>query len=219
MPLIFHKFNFNIRIMASDCRQPFTTLKVEMNGNVYGCANGRLIGNLNSSSAIELWNGDAIREIRRRLTVEDYDSVCYECCLYNNKLKNNEQLQTKTDFKKLKKINQNYYLGKNKIISKNKAYGFIDNFIRTKEKTFIEGWVIDQSNMSDASYIIFLVNSVFFFQLNVNKKRPDVENALKRKIKNCGFSAELPFISIEKRIDILVFNLKNEFLGELSLAN
>jgi radical SAM protein with 4Fe4S-binding SPASM domain len=204
--------------MASLCREPFTNLQIKMDGSVYACNGGQYIGNLKLNSAEELWNCTRIIELRRQLTENNFDSVCFKCGLYDNKSVFNYQTNKKPiNIRSLKKIDHDLFYDDLRIDYVNRVYGFIDYSKSTKDKTVIEGWVIDRGENKPAKYVVLLVNSSYFDHVPVDIKRSDVSSHLNDKsLEMCGFKLETSFISVEKKIDIVAYSSDDGILGVIS---
>lgn len=68
--------------MRKKCDQPFKMLKIQMNGEVFACSQGQLIGNINDfKNPIDIWNSPRILELRASLENEEYDLMCKNCPL------------------------------------------------------------------------------------------------------------------------------------------
>jgi radical SAM protein with 4Fe4S-binding SPASM domain len=64
-------------------------LKIQMNGDVFACSQGQLVGNMNDyESTIEIWNSPGILELSAQLEQENYDVMCKNCPLVQNSLAN-----------------------------------------------------------------------------------------------------------------------------------
>ena len=206
--------------MASLCRQPFAELHIRMDGSVYACMGGQFIGNLRENSANELWNSKKILELRRQLTENEFDHICLNCSLYDNRNLHSKIKDSLGHFNpaEIKKIGENFYFQDQKIPQINCAYGFIDYFKRGRDKSIIEGWAMNRFENRPAGYVVILVNGKFLAHAKINIERPDVSEALGDKnIFICGFKAETSFVSVENKISVVVFSEENELLGEIRL--
>ena len=204
--------------MASLCREPFTKLHIRMDGSVYACSSGQLIGNLQLNSASELWNSKKILELRRQLTENDFDQVCLNCSLYDNKhsFSKNEGNTDFIDFKKIKKIKGDFYFNEKKISYISRAYGFVDIFKHSNDKSIIEGWVINKFENKPAGHVALLVNGSYFAHSIVNVERPDVCEGLRDEaILVCGVKLEISFIGAENKVSIAAFGVDGVFIGEI----
>jgi hypothetical protein len=184
-----------------------------MDGNVYACSQGQLVGNLNKASIEEIWNSEKIKELRQRLTSENYDSMCFNCPLFNNKKNKNDEVP-KINFQDLLIVENSFFINSKKINSRETAYGFIDTIKRDRFETKITGWVMDQFKKKSDLYAVLMVNNEYVSHSIVNIDRPDVAKALSVEYEKFGFEINAPFISIEKKIKLLIFNC-DDIIGEL----
>ncbi len=80
------------------CVQPFNRIEIYENGDVYNCCppfiNYYSIGNIYKTSFDEIWNGDKIRELRRKILNSDF-SLCSDIC---NRKGNEEEVLYNTDY-------------------------------------------------------------------------------------------------------------------------
>ncbi len=205
--------------MPSQCRQPFTDLKILMDGSVFACAGGQYIGNLKKNTASELWNSEKILKIRRQLSEDDYDETCINCNLYDNKnkrKKNNVFVNAENYFRGIRKINNNYLYKNDQLINYNNAYGFIDQIIRTRLTFTIEGWAIDRVENIPAGYAVLFVNGKFEAFTSIKNKRNDVVIAMNNtNLLECGFKLNLGIISLEKKISLVVFDKNLRLIGNI----
>jgi radical SAM protein with 4Fe4S-binding SPASM domain len=190
-----------------------------MDGNVYACSQGQLVGNLNKASIEEIWNSEKIKELRQRLTSENYDSMCFNCPLFNNKKnkknkKNKNDEVSKINFQDLLIVENSFFINSKKINYRETSYGFIDTIKRDRFETKITGWVMDQFKKESDLFAVLMVNNEYVSHSIVNIYRPDVAKALSVNYDKFGFEINAPFISIEKKIKLLIFN-GDDIIGEL----
>ena len=205
--------------MPSECKQPFQQLKIQMDGNVYACSNGQLVGNLKFLSAEEIWNGREIKELRKRLISDDYDEMCLNCPLFKNKrkipftlflrsiIKKYLGLFRKTikklidpkelEFKKLTEVHNLIYINGQLLENKQTSELTIEHESLIRDKLTIIGWVIDRKTFSHPTHIVALINGKYSNHSKINILRDDVLEIFKFKDKiNLGFS-----LNIDKNIN------------------
>ena len=204
--------------MASDCKQPFKQLKLQMDGKVYACSQGQNIGNINETPMEKLWNSPRILELRKNLTEETYDNQCIQCPLFHNKIKSTAQFDKNLDwFKNVKKFNDNYYVGNKKIISLNKTSYYLEEIKRNNDSFAIKGWAFSGRYLFKNLFAVLIVNNSYFDHSRISIKRIDVKNKLKLFYEKCGFELNTRFISIEKKISLIFVN-KNKIIGFVDLS-
>lgn len=198
--------------MPSKCRQPFTQLKVQMDGKVFACSQGQYIGNINDYSIDEIWNGNTILELRRRLVEDDYDSMCKSCPLFNN-LAKDIYSKMPGDYMSIKKIDKKYFIEDEEIQNKEVSLSNLDLVSRSQKGIKIVGWAIDAEKNKCIDNILMLVNGSIENCIYKLVEREDVALALKNKIMtSSGFEIEHDFISIEKKIELVLIS-KGEIVG------
>ena len=73
--------------IMSFCTQPFNRIEIYENGDVYNCCppfiNFYKIGNIFETSFDEIWNGNAVKELRKRILNSDF-SLCSDLCNRKN---------------------------------------------------------------------------------------------------------------------------------------
>lgn len=74
--------------MTNDhCRMPFTSLIIRDDGSVYCChLNRHNLGNLEQTELEDIWNGEEILEVRKKIMEHDY-CECDEQCPYVHAVK------------------------------------------------------------------------------------------------------------------------------------
>ena len=71
------------------CTAPFRNLDVRWDGVVSTCTGYRfLVGDLTRESPSEVWNGTAMRSVRKRVWQEGYESVCPGCTVWSRRAAN-----------------------------------------------------------------------------------------------------------------------------------
>ena len=77
------------KIVVYFCYQPFNRIEIYEDGSVYNCCpsfvNYHLIGNIYESVFDEIWNGEKVKELRRKIISSDFSLCSNEC---NQKMKN-----------------------------------------------------------------------------------------------------------------------------------
>lgn len=72
------------------CEQPWRRIHVGAAGDALACAKLKTaqrltLGNMRRAGVAAVWNGDAFREFRRRLSAGDLPGVCRRCGVYSTK--------------------------------------------------------------------------------------------------------------------------------------
>jgi len=86
------------------CTHPWTHMSIMSNGKVRTCCEAWtkvIIGNIKNQSIKEIWNGQAIQEIRKRILNNEWQKVCYQSCPYIIKYKKNKMDPDDLDNKEL----------------------------------------------------------------------------------------------------------------------
>lgn len=215
--------------MPSECKQPFHQLKIQMDGNVYACSNGQLVGNLKFLTAEEIWNGREIKELRERLITDNYDEMCLNCPLFKNKKKIPFTLFMKSiikkylsffkktikklinpkelEFKKLTEKDNLIYINGKLLEYKQTSELTIENESIIRDKVTISGWVIDRKTFFHPTHIVALIDGKYNNHSKINILRDDVLETFKFKDKiNLGFSLKIDkIINNDDRI-LLIFS-------------
>ena len=80
------------------CSQPFNRIEIYENGDVFNCCppfiNYYSIGNIFQNSFDEIWNGEKIKNLRKKILNNDF-SICSDLC--NHKCQNEENTKAYTD--------------------------------------------------------------------------------------------------------------------------
>lgn len=201
--------------MPSDCKQPFNQLKIQMDGNVYACSQGQLVGNINRQVIEEIWNGKKILELRKRLNEDNYDAMCLNCPLYDNS-RTSRAIKTPSTYSHIQKIEGKYFNSSTELKIKNTSIYHLDSVVLDKKESRILGWAIDAENNKCVDHIAMLVNGVLAVTADLLVAREDVASALKNKnLINSGFVIEHDAVSIEKKIELIL--ISNDYI--ISIIN
>ncbi len=81
------------------CSQPFNRIEIYENGDVYNCCppfiNHYVIGNIFNSPFEDIWNGDKVKELRKKILNSDF-SYCNDICNRKNQEEFCEKAYTDT---------------------------------------------------------------------------------------------------------------------------
>lgn len=59
------------------CKLPFTDISIKRDGRVRVCCyNEKILGDLNTQTLEEIWNGAEYQELRRRIEQDDFSYGC-----------------------------------------------------------------------------------------------------------------------------------------------
>lgn len=77
-----------MKYSIKDCKEPWESIQILSNGNVRPCCwCSGIIGNLNSSSIDDIFNGKVVNELREYMLQDKLHSICENSgCKYVQKL-------------------------------------------------------------------------------------------------------------------------------------
>ncbi|MFN8370375.1 MAG: SPASM domain-containing protein [Bacteriovoracaceae bacterium] len=150
--------------MRLKCEQPFSMIKILMNGDIYMCPQGQPANiNAYTTDPLEIWNSQRFIEIRKQLDTEQYDPMCMRCPLvqdFSQSAAEDAPRKISSELEKeylaLRLKNDQIYNAEGIQIPSNARFsiGAVDIAHKTKEKIEIQGWAADIKSNKPAKLVI-----------------------------------------------------------------
>jgi MoaA/NifB/PqqE/SkfB family radical SAM enzyme len=188
------------------CDRPFKMLRVEMDGSVFMCP-AALPADLNAftTEPIEIWNSPRFREVRCRLTEENFDAVCLDCHKLRNRLVFDAEIARKTiEPERLSLTADGLLDATRQAVAINESIqGRIERCAVEGGKILVKGWAADMKARRPCLFAVVFINGANFAVAQPILRRPDVATGLGTEtIEMCGFTILADYADAPGDVDL-----------------